>query len=65
MFIQLEKQLKDIGIVEAGKGLTNVANGEMIRFCISEKKHEEGWVLNLEKNKISDEKIKPGQVDGN
>jgi hypothetical protein len=61
MFIQLEKKLKDIGIVEAGKGLTNVANGEMIRFCIS----EEGWVLNLEKNKISDEKIKPGQVYGN
>jgi hypothetical protein len=49
-----------IGIVEAGKGLTNVANGEMIRFGIS----EEGLVLYfLEKNKISDENIhkKPGQ----
>jgi F-type H+-transporting ATPase subunit alpha len=68
------KNFKDIGIVEAIgdgivsiKGLTNVANGEMIRFCISEKKQEEGLVLNLEKNKISavvlssDEKIKPGQ----
>jgi hypothetical protein len=46
--------------VEAGKGLTNVANGEMIRFGIS----EEGLVLYfLEKNKISDENIhkKPGQ----
>jgi hypothetical protein len=45
---------------EAGKGLTNVANGEMIRFGIS----EEGLVLYfLEKNKISDENIhkKPGQ----
>jgi F0F1-type ATP synthase alpha subunit len=59
-----EKTFKDIGIVEAiGSGIVslNVANGEMIRFCISEK----GLVLNLEKNKISDEKIKPGQVDGN
>ena len=49
-----------IGIVEAGIGLTNVANGEMIRFGIS----EEGLVLYfLEKNKISDENIhkKPGQ----
>ena len=48
-----------LGIVEAIgdgivsiKGLTNVANGDMIRFCISEKKQEEGLVLNLEKNKI-------------
>jgi len=61
-----EKTFTDIGIVEAiGSGLVslNVANGEMIRFGIS----EEGLVLNLEKNKISDEKIhlKPGQVDGN
>ncbi len=66
MFIQLEKKLKDIGIVEAGKGLTNVANGEMIRFGIS----EEGLVLHLEKSAVvlsSDETIhlKPGQVDGN
>jgi hypothetical protein len=43
--------------VEAGKGLTNVANGE-------------GLVLHLEKSAVvlsSDETIhlKPGQVDGN
>jgi F0F1-type ATP synthase alpha subunit len=64
---KLDCSFNHLGIVEAigdGIGLTNVANGDMIRFCISEKKQEEGLVLNLEKNKIvlsSDEKIKPGQ----
>jgi F-type H+-transporting ATPase subunit alpha len=68
------KNFKDIGIVESIgdgivsiRGLNNVANGEMVFFCISPKIKEQGLVLNLEKNKISavvlsnDEKIKPGQ----
>jgi hypothetical protein len=53
---KLDCSFSHLGIVEAigdGIGLTNVANGDMIRFCISEKKQEE--VLS------SDEKIKPGQ----
>jgi hypothetical protein len=53
---KLDCSFNHLGIVEAigdGIGLTNVANGDMIRFCISEKKQEE--VLS------SDEKIKPGQ----
>jgi F0F1-type ATP synthase alpha subunit len=57
---KLDCSFSHLGIVEAIgdgivsiKGLTNVANGDMIRFCISEKKQEE--VLS------SDEKIKPGQ----
>jgi F0F1-type ATP synthase alpha subunit len=56
---KLDCSFNHLGIVEAIgdgivsiKGLTNVANGDMIRFCISEKKQEEGLVLNLEKNKI-------------
>jgi F0F1-type ATP synthase alpha subunit len=53
---KLDCSFNHLGIVEAIgdgivsiKGLTNVANGDMIRFCISEKKQEEGLVLNLEK----------------
>src|SRR5271165_4400893 len=68
------RNFKDIGVVESIgdgivsiRGLTNVANGEIIVFCINAKTKEQGLVLNLEKNKISavvlsnDEKIKPGQ----
>lgn len=70
----IRKSFKDIGIVESIgdgivsiKGLTNVANGEMILFCIKAKQKEQGLVLNLEKSKVSavvlsnDDKIKPGQ----
>jgi F-type H+-transporting ATPase subunit alpha len=68
------KHYKDIGVVESIgdgivsiKGLANVANGEIVQYCIKPKVLEQGLVLNLEKNKVStvvlsrDDKIKPGQ----
>jgi len=54
------KHYKDIGVVESIgdgivsiKGLANVANGEIVQYCIKPKVLEQGLVLNLEKNKVS------------
>jgi len=74
-FLFLKKHLffKNIGVVEAIgdgivsiKGLIDVANGEMISFCVGNH-NISGLVLNLEINKVSavvldkDVDIKPGQ----
>jgi len=66
--------LNDIGIIVSVhdgivtiKGLLNVANGEMVTFCVTKDVLEHGLILNLEKNKVSsivlsnDDKLKPGQ----
>lgn len=73
LFLKNREFFKNVGIVDSIAdgivsivGLTSVANGEMINFCIGSSTIA-GLILNLERKKVSavvlgiDKNIKPGQ----
>lgn len=70
--LQIRSYFKDLGIVESIndgivkiKGLQDVANGEMVLFCLDSQNQVSGLILNLEANSVSaivlgiDTEIKP------